>query len=242
MCQLTLRFRKRKDSSVLWVDGVVVTVLGRWVIWPGKFTATYGIRLAFFLFFSFFLSMFRRVMDGLRAVPGATRWDGYYASGKGFGVMKIYVGGLARHGLLLYPRMKRKGIERLAPDSLPIYLPPVYVLWVDPTIRKTVMRQDQLTYQPPILAAGSPLTGSCRLTTQTYVDGVGWRGSGWTLLGLDEVGMMLLRCWGVWCGELGIDGESMRGDEGTTIPNPVLVRRRKILVLICVAYYKRRRL
>ena len=72
----------------------------------------------------------------------------------------------------------------------------------------TVMRQ---TYQPPILAAGSPLTGPAVLLlrpTLTASDVEVVVVGSW-VLGLDEVGTILLRYWRVQGGGLGIEGDSL---------------------------------
>ena len=53
--------------------------------------------------------------------------------------------------------------------------------------------------------SGTATDGSRRLTSQTYINGLGFQGSDCELLGLGEMGMVLLR----YCGELGIDGDSM---------------------------------
>ena len=64
------------------------------------------------------------------------------------------------------------------------------------------------TYQRAIFAAGSLLTGlavlQCRVTMMALDVEVVF--AGFWVLGPDEVGMVLLRCWGEG-GELGIEGE-----------------------------------
>lgn len=56
---------------------------------------------------------------------------------------------------------------------------------------------ETVTYQLRILVAERAADGSCRFTVQTHSDGLRCRGSGCGLLGVDEVGMVLLRDWGV---------------------------------------------